>query len=103
MGKSPLIVLNDTSQNLSVGYYMDIEAHNLTSEVYMRSLSLSLAAVFFHLVYSCCKMSSLCWSHCSNSVVEAPSCSPFYFPPSSVNRHHSRCAYCKVIVNDLGK
>lgn len=43
MGKSPLIVLNDTSQNLSVGYYMDIEAHNLTSEVYMRSLSLSLS------------------------------------------------------------
>lgn len=46
MGKSPLIVLNDTSQNLSVGYYMDIEAHNLTSEVYMRSLSLSRRSVF---------------------------------------------------------
>lgn len=47
MGKSPLIVLNDTSQNLSVGYYMDIEAHNLTSEVYMRSLSLSLSPQCF--------------------------------------------------------
>lgn len=34
----------------------------------------------FPSISSCCKVSSLCWSHCSDSVVEAPSCSPFTFP-----------------------
>ena len=38
------------------------------------------------------------------TVVEAPSRSFFTPPPPlSVNRHRSRCAYCKVIVDDSGK
>lgn len=49
-------------QDFSDGHCWDMDTHNLTSEVYMRSLT----AVFSLSVYSCCKVSSVC-SHCSDS------------------------------------
>lgn len=93
-----LIILYDTSENFSDDHYWDTETHDLTSEVYMRSLT----AVFSHLCTPVAKW-AVCVGHTVATVVEAPSCSPFTFPPMSVNLHRSRCAYCKVIVNDLGK
>lgn len=42
--ESPLIDLNDSSENFSDGHYSDIETNDLTSEVYMRSLT----AAFSH-------------------------------------------------------